>query len=34
LPTTDDPWADRKLSEAQKKAAIDGFAAQVMRQVY
>ncbi len=26
--------ADRKLSEAQKKAAVDGFAAQVMRQVY
>ena len=26
--------ADRKLSEAQTKAAIDGFAAQVMRQVY
>lgn len=26
--------ADSKLSEAQKKAAVDGFAAQVMRQVY
>ncbi|MGQ3298376.1 hypothetical protein [Reyranella sp.] len=26
--------ADSKLSEAQKKAAVDGFAAKVMRQVY
>jgi hypothetical protein len=26
--------ADSKLSEAQKKAAVDAFAAQVMRQVY
>lgn len=26
--------ADSKLSEAQKKAAVDSFAAQVMRQVY
>ncbi len=26
--------ADKKLSEAQKKAAVDGFAALVMRQVY
>jgi len=26
--------ADSKLSEAQKKAAVEGFAAQVMRQVY
>ena len=26
--------ADSKLSEAQKKSAVDGFAAQVMRQVY
>ncbi len=26
--------ADNKLSEAQKKSAVDGFAAQVMRQVY
>jgi hypothetical protein len=26
--------ADSKLSEAQKKAAVDGFAALVMRQVY
>ncbi len=26
--------ADGKLSEAQKKSAVDGFAAQVMRQVY
>jgi hypothetical protein len=26
--------ADKKLSEAQKKSAVDGFAAQVMRQVY
>ena len=26
--------ADSKLSEAQKKTAVDGFAAQVMRQVY
>ena len=26
--------ANNKLSEAQKKSAVDGFAAQVMRQVY
>ena len=26
--------AESKLSEAQKKSAVDGFAAQVMRQVY
>lgn len=26
--------ADSKLSEAQKKSAVEGFAAQVMRQVY